>query len=486
MTQPEGPDATAPHGPSLLRALGPGMAIAVVVGNVIGSGIFVKPGRIAYDAGDFRVILAAWVIGGLICLMGSLCLAELGTMLPTAGGMYVYLREAYGRPVAFLFGWTDFLFAKPASMGALTVVFVGMATKIAHTRLETWTEVAVESAVIAALAWINILGVIWGGRMQALTTIAKAGFLAGVALLPFAAAAWLSIPLKPENLATTVVPAQGTLSAAFAAALLGVLWAYNGWESLGAVGEEIREPQRNIPRALFVGLAIVIVLYVSATVAYHLVLPMSELALPLSKIKDARDHAAERMCEVLLGSRGAVLVTIGIMLSTFGGINSNMLLSPRVSFAMGRDRVFFPQLGWIHASYRTPAFAILVQAVMAIALVIGSSILVQRYKWEHTVFDVLTDYVVFASSIFYALSVIAVLILRRTRPDLPRPYRTLGYPVVPIAYALFYCWFLFEVYRGDPERANIGLVLIGLGLPFYFGWQRWARSARTQPGEPQV
>jgi APA family basic amino acid/polyamine antiporter len=478
MNQPAESDARGAREPSLLRALGPGMAMAVVVGNVIGSGIYVKPGGIARDAGDFRVILAAWIVGGLICVLGALSLAELGSMLPTAGGLYVYLREAYGRPIAFLFGWTDFLFAKPASIGALTVVFVGMAQKAGSTKLDAWSEIALESAVIAAMAWINILGVIWGGRMQALTTIAKAVFLAGMALLPFAAAQWLAIPLVPSNLATTVVPAKGTLPTAFAAALLGVLWAYNGWESLGAVAEEIREPQRNIPRALFGGIGILIVLYVSATVAYHLALPMSSLVA-------SGDHAAERMCEVLLGSRGAQIMTVGIMLSTFGGINSNMLLGPRVSFAMGRDRVFFRRLGWVHASYRTPAFAILVQGAMAVGLVLGSSVLVQHFKWKHTVFDILTNYVVFASSIFYALAVIAVLILRRTRPDLPRPYRTLGYPVVPIVYTLFYCWFLYEVYRGDPRQANIGLVLIALGIPAYFLFQSLTPAERAKDlGEP--
>jgi APA family basic amino acid/polyamine antiporter len=476
MTQPVESHSTGAHAPTLLRALGPGMAMAVVVGNVIGSGIYVKPGGIARDAGDFRVILAAWVIGGLICLMGSLCLAELGAMLPAAGGIYVYLREAFGRPVAFLFGWTDFLFNKPASIGALTVVFVGMVTK-ERLPLGAWSEVVVESAVIAAIAWINILGVIWGGRLQALTTIAKALFLAGVALLPYYAAQWRSIPLEPGNLASTVAAAKETLPTAFAAALLGVLWAYNGWESLGTVAEEIREPQRNIPRALFGGLGILIVLYVSATIAYHLALPMSALVA-------ARDHGAERMCEVLLGKNGALLMAAGIMLSTFGGINSNMLLGPRVSFAMGRDGVFFRSLGWVHASYRTPAFAIFVQTIMAVALVIGSSALVHVYNWEHSVFDILTDYVVFASSIFYALAVIAVMILRRTRPDLPRPYRTLGYPVAPIAYVLFYCWFLFEVYRGDPRQANIGLGLIALGIPVYFAWQRFAPRANPPRANP--
>ncbi len=465
---------------TLLRALGPGMAMAVVVGNVIGSGIYMKPGGIARDAGDFGVILTAWVVGGLICLMGSLCLAELGAMLPSAGGMYVYLREAYGGLTAFLFGWTDFLFSKPASIGALTVVFVEKATIVGNKRLGTWTEVAVESAVILGMAWINILGVIWGGRVQALTTIVKAVFLAGVALLPVLAAEFLSVPLNPGNFATTISPEKGTLTTAFAAVLLGVLWAYNGWESLGAVAEEIREPQRNIPRALFGGLGILVLLYVSATIAYHLALPMADVA-------NAGKHVPERMCQVLLGSRGAQVMTVGIMLSAFGGINSNMLLGPRVSFAMGRDKVFFRSLGWVHASYRTPALAILVQAVMAIALVIGSSVLVHLFQWKHSVFDILTDYVVFASSIFYALVVIAVMILRRTRPELARPYRTFGYPFIPIAYALFYCWFLFEVYRGDPRQANIGLCLIALGIPVFFAWQQLVGrdSQKSSPESPQ-
>jgi APA family basic amino acid/polyamine antiporter len=162
-----------------------------------------------------------------------------------------------------------------------------------------------------------------------------------------------------------------------------------------------------------------------------------------------------------------------------------MLLGPRVSFAMGRDKVFFRSLGWVHAAYRTPAFAIFVQAAMAVALVIGSLVLVQTFQWQRSVFDVLTDYVVFASSIFYVLSVIAVIILRRTRPDLPRPYRTLGYPVVPVVYTLFYCWFLFEVYRYNPGQANIGLGLIALGIPVYFGWQiLYPPDRANHPGDP--
>jgi basic amino acid/polyamine antiporter, APA family len=457
-----------PRQPSLLRALGPGMAIAIVVGNVIGSGIYVKPGGIARDAGDFRVIIAAWIIGGLICLLGSLCVAELGSMLPQAGGLYVYLREAYGRPIAFLFGWTDFLFNKPASIGALTVVFVGTLFGLAGLKSDPWFELAIETAIIVAMAWINVLGVIWGGRLQGGTTIAKAGFLAGVAILPFAMAFLGHVPLVTENLVTAVAPQKPSLSTQFAAALLGILWAYNGWEALGSVAEEIREPQKNIPRALFGGLGILIVLYVSANVAYH-------LALPMEKIVASGEHTAERMFEVLLGPGGRTLMAVGVLLSTFGGINSNTLLGPRVSFAMGRDGVFFQSLGWVHATYRTPAFAIIVQAAMAIGLVLASSILVHVFRTfgTTTVFDILTNYVVFASSIFYMLAVVGVVILRRTRPDLPRPYRTLAYPYVPVLYAAFYIWFLLEVYRGDPKQANIGLGLIALGIPVYLWWQRW-------------
>jgi basic amino acid/polyamine antiporter, APA family len=458
-----------PTSPSLLRALGPGMAMAVVVGNVIGSGIYFKPGGIAKDAGDFGLILTAWVVGGLICLMGSLCIAELGAMLPHAGGLYVYLREAYGRPIAFLYGWTDFLFSRPASIGALTVVFVETLFRMGKAKPGTAGELALESAIIVAMAWINILGVIWGGRLQGVTTIAKAGFLAGVALLPFAVAWFGHTPLVLENLATTVTPEKPTLSTQFAAALLGILWAYNGWEALGSVAEEIRDPQKNIPRALFGGLGILIVLYVSANVAYHLSMPMQQIA-------DSGEHAAEKMCEKLLGPIGGTLMAAGLLLSTFSGINSNTLLGPRVSFAMGRDGVFFRSLGWVHSSYRTPAFAIVVQAAMSIGLVVASSILVHVFHSfkSTTVFDILSNYVVFASSIFYMLAVIGVVVLRRTRPDLPRPYRTFAYPYVPFLYAAFYVWFLWEVYQGNRLQSNIGLGLIALGIPVYLFWQRHA------------
>jgi len=455
--------------PGLLRALGPGMAVAIVVGNVIGSGIFAKPGKIAADGGDFPLIISAWVIGGLICFLGALCYAELAAMLPRAGGTYVYLREAYGRPTAFLFGYTDFLFARPASVGALSVIFVGSLSQVIEEPFNPFWQVALCLMLIAFLGWVNIIGVIWGGRMQGGTTVLKAGFLALVALLPVIV--WLSGRESGswENYSTSVTPSESSLSTRFALVLLAIMWAYNGWNHVTPVAEEIREPHRNIPLALFAGIAILIVLYVSANLAYHAVLPMSQ-------IRAAGDHAAEDVVKALLGSGGSKMMSVGIMLSTFGAINANMLLGPRVSFAMGRDDLFFRSLGRVHVNYRTPAVAILVQMVMAAGLVIGSAVFVSAVEGfeDTTVFDLLTDYVIFSSSIFFMLTVLSVFVLRRLHPDWERPYRTWGYPVVPLVYVLFYVWFLFNVYQQKPTEANIGLGLIALGLPLYYAWRAWA------------
>lgn len=456
--------------PSLLRALGPGMAIAIVVGNVIGSGIFLKPGRIAADAGEFGLIISAWIAGGLICLLGALSIAELAAMLPRAGGLYVYLREAYGRPLAFLFGYTDFLFIRPASVGALSVAFVANLTALLAIRHNPVLEVVLCLSVIGLLGWINIVGVIWGGRMQGVTTLIKAGFVAAVALLPVIL--WLlgREPGTFANYSTTVSTADASFSGRFALALLAVLWAYNGWEGVTSTAEEIRDPQRNLPWSLFAGLGILILLYVSANLAYHAVLPMNELAA-------AGTGGSLLYGKTLLGPIGSQIISVGIMLSTFGAINSNILLGPRVSFAMGRDGVFFRSLGRVHANYRTPAVAICVTCVMSAVLVIASAVRIGwfQYNPEVSIFDQLTNYVIFSSSIFFMFVVVAVFVLRRTHPEWERPYRTIGYPIVPIAYIVCYAWFLYQVYLQQPFEANVGLGLIALGVPVYLAWNAWAR-----------
>lgn len=460
-----------PQRPVLLRALGTKTATAIVVGNVIGSGIFYKPGTIAAEAGDFQLILIAWILGGCVCLLGALAFAELAVMLPQAGGIYVYLREAFGRPVAFLFGWSEFLFSRPASTGALAVAFIGslsMAMGWEQTAGLSAMQLSAAMLLIAVMAWVNVMGVVWGGRVQSVTTLLKAGFLAIVGLSPFLLMLAGFYQIDFSNYATTTPPRTEALGVRFGVVLLAVMWAYNGWHGITPVAEEIREPQRNIPRALFAGVGILITLYLLANFAYHAVLPMDKMAA-------AGKHASEEAVRQLLGGVGAILMGAVVMCSTFGTVNSNLLISPRVPFAMGRDGVFFKQLGWVHVNYRTPAAAIIVQATMAGVLVMASGVFVQLGTVSNntSVFDMLTDFVVFGSSIFYLLAVVGVFVLRYKHPEWSRPYRTWGYPVVPALFVLFYLWFLTQVYLGKPFEAKAGIGLILIGFPVYwFGFRK--------------
>lgn len=454
--------------------MGLGMAVSMVVGNVIGSGIFAKPGRIAAEAGSFGLIIAAWVVGGLLSLMGALCVAELAAMLPQAGGLYVYLREAYGKLTAFLFGWSEFLFHRPASTGALSVMCVFNFGKATGWDISPTEQVALIGLLIASLATVNIVGVAWGGRMQALTTLFKGGFILLIITLPFVLQSLGRYPLNWSNYGTTTTPLTSDLASQFAAVLLAVSWAYDGWHGITPVAEEIKDPQTNVPKALFVGIGLLAFLYISANLAYHLVIPMETMALKTLAPKDQQELVATLTLKELLGPIGQTLMSIGIMVSTFGAINSNLLYGPRVSFAMGRDRVFFPQLGAIHPTFRTPVVAIAVQAAMAMVMVVASLLLSNSvtYFAEKSLFDILTNYIVFSASLFYVAAVAAVFVLRTKHPEWPRPYRTLFYPWVPLAYVAFYCWFLWMVFMGNPGEALIGIGLIALGLPAYGVWKR--------------
>ncbi len=488
--------------PGLLRALGLGMAVAVVVGNVIGSGIFFKPGAIAADAGSFPMIISTWVVGGMLCILGALCFAELAAMLPRAGGPYVYIREAYGRPAAFLFGFNEFLFSRPAAIGALSVAFIESLAAAIGWSVGIPVKVLLAWGMIGSVAWVNIVGVIWGGRLQGLTTLIKGGFLFLVGLAPFVFAATGNPEFSAANYSTSIAPESPSFLAQFSLVLLAVMWAYDGWHGIAPVAEEIRDPQKNIPRALFLGVGILIFLYVLANFAYHGVLTMQE-------VKDAGTTAGPSMVDKLLSPYGADTARLGVaamgavvMCSTFSGINSNLLLAPRIVFAMGRDGVFFRTLGKVHVNYRTPAVAIATQAVMAMLMVLATAIIVrfgsaleqsefvqqllggEKFQ-QTTIFNILTNFVVFSASIFYALCVLAVFVLRRKYPDWERPYRTWGYPVVPAVFVAFYAWFLWQIYFGKPLEARLGLLIIASGLPVYFAYQFWARRHPDNPLDGQ-
>lgn len=472
----------------LVRVLGLGIAIAMVVGNTIGSGIFRKPGLIAADADSFPLIIAGWIGGGLVCLAGALCFAELASMLPRAGGMYQYLKEAYGRPVGFLYAWSEFFFGTPASCGALAIMILETTAVLCGVKgeLSEFTLVAGSILLILFVAAVNVRGALWGGTVQGVTTIIKGGSVALIALSPFLLLMFggtefrfenftshfdpaLSI-LPSEKLAEMQVPRYTTFSAQMAAIFLAVMWSYNGWDGVAPVAAEVRDPNRNIPRALIAGVGILILVYVGANVAYHGVLNMTELV-----------ETPQKTAQAMLGKQLSVFgsswstfavsaLSIVIAVSSFGAINSNLMQSPRVAYAMGSDGAFFRHLGMVHASYRTPTFAICTQATMASLMVIGarlSKYFVPALK-NRDLFDILTDYVIFSASVFLVLSVAGVMVLRRKHPEWHRPYRTLGYPVTPLLFIGFYLWFLPTAYRLESFSAQVAMTLILLGLPAYY------------------
>ncbi|MEX2119993.1 MAG: amino acid permease [Pirellulales bacterium] len=440
---------------TLPRLLGPFSAFTLVVGSIIGSGIFVKPQQVATHLDSFGLIIGVWIVVGLVTLCGSLALAELAAMLPAAGGPYVYLREAYGRLPAFLWGWTEFWVIRTGSLGALSA-----ATAIYMSQLVPLTmggQEMVAIAIVVALSAINMVGTRWGAAVQNLTTVLKIAFLGLIIVLPFAMR-----QADPANL-LPILPAEPSpnLWRGLAMAMIAVLWAYDGWINVAPVAEEIRDPQRNVPLALALGVTTIIVLYVLATTAYHLVLTLDEVR--------GSEAVAATMCSRLLGGWGGKLVALGVMCSTFGAVNSNMLTGPRIYFAMARDGLLPAGIRQVHPRWQTPFNAILLQALWTVALIVAA------YAWaanktEATpvdAFDTLTDFVIFGGSVFYALAVAAVFVLRRTRPELPRPYRTWGYPLVPSLYMVAFGAAMLSLLLNKPIESLAGATLILAGVVFY-------------------
>lgn len=453
---------TAQHA-TLRPVLGPFAAAAIVVGGVIGSGIFLKPQEIAATTGGFLgFILLLWAVCGLVNLCGALALAELSAMMPHAGGTYVFLREAYGRPWAFLWGWAEFWVIRSGAIAALAVALAG----IVYDMLGQWTlvspqehevlfEVVFAIGTIVFLTTINILGTRWGGATQNITTIIKAGFVGFLALLPFLATGTERVdvhPLWPSQVDTGLLAATG-------AALAAIMWAYDGWGMVTVVAEEIREPARNVPLALIGGVLFLIVLYVSANLAYHLTLPSSVIANPVN------NNTALVVTEKLLGPFGTQLVLAMTMVSIFGALNGNILVGPRVAFALARDHKMYEPLRRVDPRFRTPALSIAALSTWSCALILANDIIPVA---DTSLFTLLTNYVVFGGSVFYFSAVLAVFVLRKKMPNAERPYRTWGYPWVPLVFVAFYVYFLFAMFWARPNECLRGLVLIALGGVWYF------------------
>lgn len=431
----------------LVRALGLRDSIALVIGTIIGTGIFLKTAIMADLVGSPTLVLAAWVVAGVLSLAGALTYAELGELFPRAGGEFVYIKEGYGKLPAFLYGWQRFWIGSPGSIAAYAV---GSATflsgVIPTSQMGGTTAVAIQ--FILFFTALNCLSVTFGGRLQSLLTAFKMAMVVGMVIGIF----WFSPSASISNF-------SGTSSAvfswsAFGAAVLAALWAFDGWNNLPMAAGEVKDPSRNIPMALVLGTAIVLLLYGVANLSYFFALPFDQILGAYSSKNPNALPVATLAAQGFLGSSGIAVLSIAFVISALGAMNGSILTSARVPYAMAEEDLFPKVLGKVSAMTRVPVVAVVVQGVWACVLAMSGS------------FDQLTDYVVFAAWIFYGLNALAVIQFRRTLPDAPRRYR------VPIVIPWIFCIsaliLLLNTLLTSPRESVVGLLFIAAGLPVYF------------------
>ncbi|MBN2207568.1 MAG: amino acid permease [Candidatus Aminicenantes bacterium] len=443
------PDTSALPGcrPDLPRVLGLWDIVSIVIGGVIGSGIFLVPKDMAAAVGAPLLILAVWVAGGVLSFFGALSFGELGAAMPEAGGAYIYLREAYGRLIAFLFGWTLFLVIDAGAIATLTVAFASK--YLPHfVALSPLGQRAVSVAFILFLVAMNYVGVRWGANLQNLLTAIKLVGLAGMCVVIFLFA--------EGSTANFVGPSAPTASSGFLGpfgiALIASLWAYKGWEATTYSSGEIRNPQRNLPAGIFIGTLVCIGLYVITQLAYLYVLPAPAVA--------ASDRIAADAMNLAVGGVGASIISFIILFSIMGAANQNFLCSPRVYFAMAKDGLFFGRIATVHAKFLTPSVSIIAIGLWSVVLSLSGT------------FEQLFTYVIFGQWIFFGLTVAAVIVLRRKKPGLVRPYRTWGYPVTPVIFILAALFIAVNALISQFWNALAGLGIILAGIPAYFYWRR--------------
>jgi basic amino acid/polyamine antiporter, APA family len=443
---------TAPR--ELPRKLGLVTGMAVVVGVIIGSGIFRVPSPIAESAGSLTGIALVWILGGIISLCGALSVAELATMYPAAGGPYVYLREAYGRPLAFLFGWM-WLLTTPISWAAQSLMFTEYLASFVP--MPTVVQHLIAAVLIILVSAANYRSVRLGAAIQNLSTGAKVLAIVGLSAAIFAfAPGGQANPFHSEPMGAANWPGIGI-------GLIAALWAYDGWENLTTLSGEVKNPQRNLPIALIGGVLVVIAAYLLINAAYLRALPLPQLAASKSVAADAAG--------AVLGRAGASLAGALVMLSVFGTLNGSTLSSPRVFFAMAEDGLFFRTVGRVHRKFETPYVAISFIAVLAVIYVLLRD------------FMQLAEGYVLGVWPFLTLCVIGLFVLRRRRPDFPRAYRALGYPVVPALFVLATFVVIANALYAQFWSTVASIVITLAGLPLYFLWTAWQgrRSAVTAP-----
>lgn len=433
----------------LLRTLTLRDVVLLIVGTVIGSGIFLVPGPVLRNVHNrVDLALAVWLLGGLLSLMGALTYGELGAMKPQAGGLYVYLRDCFGRPLAFLYGWALFFMMSSGSVATLAVAFSTYLRQIVP--LNDIEAKIVASAMIVVVGVINVIGTRKSANVQNVATALKVAAILAMTVVLFALGGHSSATV------TATTTQTGTLYSGFGLAMISVLWAYEGWQYCTFSAGEIADPQKTFPRALLVGSLVLVSVYVLANLGYLAALGAGGAA--------ASNRVASDAIGAVLGPGFAKLISLAILVSMFSAANGLILTSPRVYYAMAQDGVFFRKLAEVHPRYQTPAFAVIAGCAWSIVLAVSGT------------FEQLLTYVIFTGWIFYAFGALAVFVYRRREPDAERPYRVPGYPVTPILFVLAATALVVNTVIAQPARAAVGLGLVLAGAPVYFIWN--ARSKR--------
>lgn len=447
----------------LVRGLGVWSATAIVIGDTIGTGVFLVSSDMARAVGSVRLVVSAWILGLLIVLLGAFCYAELGAAFPRAGGPYVYLGRGLGPMWGFLFGWMSSWLERPVAMAALAAGFVrflaflfpAVATPLFSGHVASYEFTFNTSQLIAALVVVlatalNYFSVQINGDIQVLVTSLKM-----LAILIIIAGGVLWARKTSIAAASTATPLSWGTIAALLTALVPTMWAYNGFNDLGDLGEEILDPQKNIPRAILLGLLTVGGLYVAANVVYFYVLPFAQVA--------ASAHVASDVVQTFAGSRGAGWLTVAMALSALGALHVVIMTGARIPYAMARDGVFFRFAERIHPTFHTPSGSLVFLGAVATILALTGT------------FEELYSLFVFAVWIFFALTAIAVLRLRRKQPEFVRPYRAWGYPWTPVIFLIAALALTVNLWIDRPVRSSVGLAVILLGIPFFHYWQKKSR-----------
>lgn len=467
----------------MLRGLSLLDTTALVIGTVIGTGVFLKAAPMAQSVGTPMLVLAAWVAAGLLSLAGALTYAELGAMFPEAGGEYVYLRKSYGDAVAFLFGWQRFIVAGSASIATLgTGLSIFLSTFLPleavwvsrdfhvlgqdlHWQLGSKQAVAVSA--ITLITAINCATIIVGGRVQLILTVLKVSGIAFVVAGVFAA----SKTANWNHLVTPTDTAQWCGWSLFGTAMLAALWGYDGWNNMPMAAGEVRHPGRNLPLALISGMVVVMAIYCLANLCYFYALPIEEVRTGNSTTYREALPVASKAAATFLGSYGGQFISIVFVVSALGALNGSILSNARVPFAMARDGLFFHKMARLSPHTRVPVTCLVIQAIWSSVLALSGT------------FDQLTDCLLFASWIFYGLVTTSVFVLRYRLPNQQRPYRTFGYPVVPLIFVLVALWLVINTFMTKRVESVVGLVLMSAGIPLYLYFRMASGGTASQPGQ---